>query len=517
MTKELRKSGIEIIGDIPWGAHFCQFYETKEDLFDILVPYFKAGLENNEFCVWIVFPPHSEKETKRALERSIPDVARRLAAGDLEIVPQTEWYFRDGTFDPRIINIWEEKLARALAKGYEGMRANANEAWLTREEWEAFAAYEEKLCDLIRGQRIIMLCTYPLALIQAAELFDVARTHDFAIARRRGTWEFVESLEMKQAWSEMKRLNGQLEKRIAERTRKLSEANAELRREVVERKRIEASLRGSEERFSKIFRFSPSMHAILHVSNDRFLDVNDRWLEKFGYDRSEVVGRTTLDLGLWVDPRSRQRLMKMLREGREVRNYEAVLRTKSGEAVDFLLFALPIELAGEQYRLWTGFDITERKAMEEALKRREKELEVKSSSLQEANTALKVLLSQREEDRKALEDAILANFKERVIPYVQRLKARHLSEAQKGLLDAVESNLNDIFSPFLQKIAAGYATLTPMEVQIADMTRIGKTSKEISMLLGLSKRTVDTHKNNIRRKLGLSNKQANLQVFLRSL
>jgi DNA-binding CsgD family transcriptional regulator len=207
----------------------------------------------------------------------------------------------------------------------------------------------------------------------------------------------------------------------------------------------------------------------------------------------------------------------MLRKAQEVRNFETVVRARSGEVVNMLLFMLPIELAGEQCILAAGYDITQRKRTEEALKKREKELEIKSSHLEEANTALKVLLRQREEDRKALEDAILANVRVTVIPYIEKLKVASLSEGQKTLLDTVESNLNDIISPFLQKIAASYAHLTPMEIQIADLTKDGKTSKEISALLGRSKRTVDTHKNNIRKKLGLSNKEVNLQAYLRSL
>jgi len=516
MTK-LRKTGIEIIGDIPWGTHFCHFYETKEDLLDILIPYFKAGLENNEFCVWMVFPPHSEEETRKALEREVPTIGNRLAKGDLEIVPHTEWYFKDGTFDLRIISVWKEKLTQALAKGYEGMRVNGNEAWLTREEWKAFRPYEEKLSSLVVNQRVIVLCTYPLALMQAAELFDVACTHEFGVARRRGKWEVVEGLEMKQAWSEMRRLNEELEKRIVERTSELSKANEDLRREISDRKRIEASLRESEERFSKACRFMPEMAAILRLSDWCFLDVNDPFLQKYGYERSDVIGHTGPDLGLLVNPRAQVRLTKMLRKAQEVRNFETCLRSKSGEMLNMLLFMLPIELAGEQCVLASGYDITQRKHTEEALKKREKELEIKSSQLEEANAALKVLLRQREEDKKALEDAILANIKETVIPYIERLKAGRMNEGQKTLLETVESNLKNIISPFLQKIAASYAHLTPMEIQIADLTKTGKTSKEISALLGLSKRTVDTHKNNIRKKLGLSNKEVNLQVYLRSL
>ena len=74
MKEKLRKSGIDVIGDVPWGTHFCQFYQTKEDLVDIVVPFFKAGLENNEFCLWITSYPMEVKEVKETLRKAVPDI-----------------------------------------------------------------------------------------------------------------------------------------------------------------------------------------------------------------------------------------------------------------------------------------------------------------------------------------------------------------------------------------------------------------------------------------------------------
>ena len=70
----LRNSGIDIIGDVPWGTHFCQFYQTKKDLVDILVPYFKAGLENNEFCFWVTSQPLEVEDAIKALRKAVPDL-----------------------------------------------------------------------------------------------------------------------------------------------------------------------------------------------------------------------------------------------------------------------------------------------------------------------------------------------------------------------------------------------------------------------------------------------------------
>ncbi len=85
MKGQLRKSGIDIIGDVPWGTHFCQFYQTKEDLIEILVPYFKAGLENNEFCMWVTSEPLETEEAKEVLKRAVPDLDIYLDRGRLRL------------------------------------------------------------------------------------------------------------------------------------------------------------------------------------------------------------------------------------------------------------------------------------------------------------------------------------------------------------------------------------------------------------------------------------------------
>jgi DNA-binding CsgD family transcriptional regulator len=162
-------------------------------------------------------------------------------------------------------------------------------------------------------------------------------------------------------------------------------------------------------------------------------------------------------------------------------------------------------------------DITQRKKAEQALKNRERELENKSVSLAETNTALRVLLRQREEDKKILESTIAANIKELVFPYIQKLRSGALTEKQIMYVSMVESNLSDVISPFLQKINTVFERLTPMEVQVANMIRGGKTSKEIAEVLNISKGTVDGYRNSIRDKLGLLNRRVNLQTYLLSI
>jgi PAS domain S-box-containing protein len=155
-------------------------------------------------------------------------------------------------------------------------------------------------------------------------------------------------------------------------------------------------------------------------------------------------------------------------------------------------------------------DITDRKEAE-------KQLEMESLRLEEVNTALKVLLEQRERDRNELEDKVVGNVKELVLPYIDILKQRHLDSQQRAYLDVLETNLKNIISPFTQKMTSLYADFTPAEVKVANLIRDGKTVKEIANIFGLSETSVNTHRQHVRNKLGLKNKKNNLRTFLMSL
>ncbi len=162
-------------------------------------------------------------------------------------------------------------------------------------------------------------------------------------------------------------------------------------------------------------------------------------------------------------------------------------------------------------------DVTAIKLAEEALRKRELELELQTQKLAETNTALRVLLKAREEDKRELEEKVLANVKELITPYLKDLKNTGLDSRQKAYLEIVESNLNDIISPFLQQLSSKYLNLTPREIQVATLVKEGKATKEIAEMLNLSMNAVDFHRKNIRDKLGLKNKKANLRTHLLSI
>ena len=99
MDINLRPLGIEGFGDMSWGTHFCLFYKTKEDLLDFFIPFFKAGLENHEFCLCVASEPLIAEEAERAIRQALPDFDHYLAQGQIEITPHTDWYLKEGRFD----------------------------------------------------------------------------------------------------------------------------------------------------------------------------------------------------------------------------------------------------------------------------------------------------------------------------------------------------------------------------------------------------------------------------------
>lgn len=192
MKPELVDSGIDAVGAVPWGTHFCQFYQSREDLLDALVPYVAAGLRNNESCMWVTSSPLTPADARQALGRALPDLGERFSRGQVDILPHTEWCLEGGAFDlNRVLNGWISRLNRARSAGYSGLRVTGNTAWLEKKDWASFTEYEEAINRVIGGRRMLALCTYSLDRCGAAEVMDVIRNHEFALIRREGGWEVI--------------------------------------------------------------------------------------------------------------------------------------------------------------------------------------------------------------------------------------------------------------------------------------------------------------------------------------
>ena len=201
--QKLRDTGLKAVGEVPWGTHFSIFYETKKDLLEIVVPFFKAGLQANEFCLWIV--ANSElltiNEAKAVLHEAVPDLDRLLKNGNIEIVPYYKWFLTGRAVNVRkAIARFRQKVSEAANRGFSGTRLTGSPAWM-RDNLRArsFRQFEQKFDGQLTREQMIAACTFPLGLSGAEDILNVARTHQFAVTVRKGAWKRVEIADIESA------------------------------------------------------------------------------------------------------------------------------------------------------------------------------------------------------------------------------------------------------------------------------------------------------------------------------
>jgi hypothetical protein len=194
-VSDKRDSGIALVGELPWGSHFCQFYKTKADMTDVIVPYLRAGLENNELCIWVTSDFLTADDAVRALERGVPSFSDYRAREQVEVFPYTDWYLKGGSFDlKRTLDMWMAKHDEALARGFAGLRVTGAPHWIdNKKDWDDFTAYEAEINNVIGGTKLLVLCTYSLEKCGVVEILDVVKNHEFALAMNQGKWQVVKN------------------------------------------------------------------------------------------------------------------------------------------------------------------------------------------------------------------------------------------------------------------------------------------------------------------------------------
>ena len=199
--------GGSIIGDIDWGSHICQLYHSKQDLIDVLVPYFKAGLENNELCVWVISEPLKPQEATEALNEAVKDMDKRTAKNQIELMELENWYTRTGESGiGGMLQSWLEKEKLAISKGFTGLRVCAHTFHLTLSKWQHAVDYESAMDSIIKRHKIIAVCSYAIHQCGVPELVDIVSNHRFIILRRQEKWVLIENTGY--SWVNELRRNG---------------------------------------------------------------------------------------------------------------------------------------------------------------------------------------------------------------------------------------------------------------------------------------------------------------------
>jgi PAS domain S-box-containing protein len=270
-----RRFGIDLVGSIPWGTHLCQFYESKQDLIDILVPYFAEGLRGNEFCMWVTSSPLEVEEARQALAKSVPNLDDYFRKEQIEIVSYSDWYLLGGKFDSdRVLQGWVKKETDALNRGFEGLRLTGNTFWIERSLWQSFVDYEEAVNAVIGDHKMLALCTYCLGNCSGSDVLDVVRNHIGTLLKQGKKWSLVE--------------------------------------DVLRRKKTEQALEAREQQYSSLFSYMMdgfAYHKIILDAKGKpvdyvFLEVNNAFERLTGLKRENIVGKHVTEVlpGIEKDP-----------------------------------------------------------------------------------------------------------------------------------------------------------------------------------------------------------------------
>ena len=295
--------------------------------------------------------------------------------------------------------------------------------------------------------------------------------------------------------------------------------------DVTERKDVEKALEKSEQKLKFILEKLP----VLMWQKDRngtYLQVNRAFFDIYGLPESEIVGKTDSDI---FGPRMAARFAatdrRVLDSGSPLLGIEDRLERPSQPSLWIRKDKFPhFDAEGHvDGTIGFGLDITEAKKTEVALRQSEKrldakiELEAKNKELEALNTALNYLLEKRKSDEINFKEQVAANMRHLVYPFLEKIESRPLDSQLKALVNAVRFNLEQITDPFSKTFSSVRYGLTPTEIRVADLIRQGEKSKDIAKILGVSFKTVESHRERIRKKFGLAHQKKNLRSFLLSI
>jgi len=326
----VKNSGLGVIGPVSWGFHLCLLYRTREDLLEILLPYVKAGLDENDLVIWITDDPLPQKDLENILQLEIPNFAEVTESGQLQLYSTPEWYFPQGEFNFQVVDRrWQEKEKEALERGFNGLRVTGNVSKIPSQVWPQLQAYEERIHASIGQSKRIAICQYDLNLCSAEQIVDILQHHPHGLLKQKNKWVKFES--------------------------PVSQFFA---LKLEERERLFASL-------------VRSSHAGVLIVDDqyRFIFVNDELCRMLGCEREEIIGRDFRD---FLDEESRRlvanRYLRRQRGEDVPPRYEFNILRRDGHKRRVEIISNVVkDSQGKPQTVAQLLDITDKKRAEQAL------------------------------------------------------------------------------------------------------------------------------------------------------
>ena len=281
--------------------------------------------------------------------------------------------------------------------------------------------------------------------------------------------------------------------------------------------RTQKALVESEKRYRALFESVAEGIAVADIETRRFRHANPALCRMLGYTEEELQSMSVDDL------HPKKGLKRVLSEFEAQARGEKTLAEKvpclrkDGSVAYMNINTTKVLVNGAECNVGFFTDVTQQLQAMGALREKQAALAMKTKEFKEVNRALRALLKQRDEDKTEIEEKVVANVKELVLPYIEKLDKSRLDARSLAYLSILKSNLKSIVSPFAHSLSSKFMGLTPKEIQIAHLIREGRTTKELAALLNVSKRTVESHRQNIRTKIGITNRKINLRSYLMSM
>jgi PAS domain S-box-containing protein len=331
-------SGIDYYQSLRPGSHLCQFYNNTQEYFEVLIPFFQAGLKANQFCFWVLRNHAEEIRAYKALHKVVPNLNDYVKKGQIVIAPRSKWYQGPVSEFHKKLPDWLEQLEER-AQGFEAIRGSGEVGWLKNKEWDDFIRYENSLDEIIPSRKLISLCSYPLKNLMASDVTDVIHAHPQALIKKKNRW-------------------------MVTKARALTENEATYRRI-----------------------FDQALEGIFQTTADgKYISVNPAMARMLGYSSPESLMEEIRDIAgqIYVIPEQREVWKRLVEQKGTLRDFQQELYRKDGSRiwVSFCARAVRDEKSKLLYYEGSVQDITDRKLAEEERKELLLQLKKKNENLE---------------------------------------------------------------------------------------------------------------------------------------